>query len=227
MFIGQRSMLLEVPNRGNARILALVDGGDEELAHDAGMHGYCARLHRCEPRVAVGCASSGAAAILCPDRQGKRKDHHRPAAGDLMLSEVMPEIPLGHLMEGHLGGVEYPVAAMKDPRNVLTVRNSREGQRTVIPHAEWQFAHTVSGKLVPSDRFIHLNGASSQERFTNTSMLSPTRSWPAVASRPYVTLLPTPSTMPTLLLRPSGLWRRHFAEWALFARLSLPGLQCG
>jgi len=59
--------------------------------------------------------------------------------GDLMLSEVMPEIPLGHLMEGHLGGVEYPVAAMKDPRNVLTVRNSREGQRTVIPHAEWQF----------------------------------------------------------------------------------------
>src|ERR1700730_3548106 len=33
---GNGSMLLEVPNRGNARILALVDGGDEELAHDAG-----------------------------------------------------------------------------------------------------------------------------------------------------------------------------------------------
>ena len=34
--LGNGSMLLEVPNRGNARILALVDGGDEELAHDAG-----------------------------------------------------------------------------------------------------------------------------------------------------------------------------------------------
>src|ERR1700676_4872968 len=33
---GNGSLLLEVPNRGNARILALVDGGDEDLAHDAG-----------------------------------------------------------------------------------------------------------------------------------------------------------------------------------------------
>ena len=61
-------------------------------------------------------------------------------------------------MQGHLGGVEYPVAAPEDPRNVLTVRDSREGQRTVIPRAQWQFAHTVDGKLVPSNRFIHLNG---------------------------------------------------------------------
>jgi hypothetical protein len=37
------------------------------------------------------------------------------------------------------------------------VRDSREGQRTVIPRAEWQFAHTVDGKLTPSDRHIHLN----------------------------------------------------------------------
>src|SRR5580658_11369576 len=33
---GNGSMLLEVPNRGNARILSLVDGGDQDLAHDAG-----------------------------------------------------------------------------------------------------------------------------------------------------------------------------------------------
>ena len=30
--------------------------------------------------------------------------------------------------------------------------------RTVIPRTEWQFAHTVDGKLTPSDRHIHLNG---------------------------------------------------------------------
>jgi len=41
---------------------------------------------------------------------------------------------------------------------VLSVRDSREGARSVIPRAEWQFAHTVDGKLVASDRFIHLNG---------------------------------------------------------------------
>jgi hypothetical protein len=30
--------------------------------------------------------------------------------------------------------------------------------RTVIPRSEWQFAHAVDGKLIPSDRHIHLNG---------------------------------------------------------------------
>jgi hypothetical protein len=156
---GNGSMLLEVPNRGNARILALVDGGDEELAHDAGdawllRNGYTV--------VSLGwqwdAQALGQLRFFAPIAKENGKTITGLLRGDLMLSEVMPEIPLGHLMEGHLGGVEYPVAAMKDPRNVLTVRNSREGQRTVIPHAEWQFAHTVSGKLVPSDRFIHLNG---------------------------------------------------------------------
>src|SRR5208337_4201072 len=42
--------------------------------------------------------------------------------------------------------------------NALTVRDSRDGKRTVIPHTEWQFAHTVDSKLLPSNRFIHLNG---------------------------------------------------------------------
>ena len=50
------------------------------------------------------------------------------------------------------------MSAPDDPRNVLSVRNSRKAPRTVIPRSEWQFAHTVDGKLVPSDRFIHLNG---------------------------------------------------------------------
>ena len=33
---GNGTMLLENPNRGSAFILALVDGGDEDLAHNAG-----------------------------------------------------------------------------------------------------------------------------------------------------------------------------------------------
>ncbi len=70
----------------------------------------------------------------------------------------MPEIPLGHLILGNIGGTEYAVANPDDPRNMLTVRDSRSGPRTVIPRSEWQFAHTVDGKLTPSDRHIHLNG---------------------------------------------------------------------
>lgn len=90
------------------------------------------------------------------------KDHGQTITGllrgDLMPSRVMAEIPLGHLMGADIGGTEYPVSAPDDPRNVLTVRDSREAARTVIPRAEWQFAHTVDGELVPSDGFIHLNG---------------------------------------------------------------------
>lgn len=157
--LGNGSMLLEVPNRGNARILALVDGGDEDLAHDAGdawllRNGYTI--------VSLGwqwdAQAPGQLRFFAPIAKENGRTITGLLRGDLMLSAATPEIPLGHLMDGHLGGVEYPVASPEDPRNVLTVRSSREAQRTMIPRAEWRFAHTVDGKLVPSDRFIHLNG---------------------------------------------------------------------
>ncbi len=156
---GNGSMLLEVPNRGNARIVALVDGGDEDLVQDAGdawllRNGYTI--------VSLGwqwdAQGEGALRFYAPIAKENGKTITGLLRGDLMPSTVLPEITLGHLMQGHLGGIEYPVSAPNDPRNVLTVRNSREGQRTIIPRAEWQFAHTVDGKLVPSDRYIHLNG---------------------------------------------------------------------
>src|SRR6185369_3680797 len=75
-----------------------------------------------------------------------------------MLSKSLDEIPLGHFLLGNIGGSEYPVAAPSDPRNTLTVRDTREAKRTPIPHGQWQFARNVDGKLVPSDRHIHLRG---------------------------------------------------------------------
>jgi Alpha/beta hydrolase domain len=156
---GNGSMLLEVPNRGNARILALVDGGDEELAHDAGdawllRNGYTI--------VSLGwqwdAQAPGQLRFFAPIAKENGKTITGLLRGDLMLSTAVPEIPLGHLMEGHLGGIEYAVGVPEDPRNVLTVRDSREGHRTVIPRAKWQFAHMVDGKLAPSDRFVHLQG---------------------------------------------------------------------
>ena len=157
--LGNGSMLLEVPNRGNARILSLVDGGDEELAHGAGdawllRNGYTI--------VSLGwqwdAQAPGQLRFFAPIAKENGKTITGLLRGDLMLPAATPEIPLGHLMGGHLGGVEYPVASPQDPRNVLTVRDSREAQRTVIPRDQWKFAHTVDGKLVPSNRFIHLKG---------------------------------------------------------------------
>jgi Alpha/beta hydrolase domain len=156
---GNGSMLLEVPNRGNARILSLVDGGDQDLSQDAGdawllRNGFTV--------VSLGwqwdAAGPGALRFYAPIAQDNAKTITGLLRGDLMLSKAMAEIPLGHFTDGSIGGSEYPVASPADPRNVLTVRSAREAQRSIIPRADWQFAHTVQGKLVPSDRYIHLNG---------------------------------------------------------------------
>jgi alpha/beta hydrolase family protein len=156
---GNGSMLLEVPNRGNARLLAIVDGGDEDLAHDAGSAWL---LRNGFTVVSLGwqwdAAGPNALRFFAPIAKDHGKTITGLLRGDLMLSKTMAEIPLGHFAEGSIGGSEYPVASPDDPRNVLTVRSSREAPRSLIPRADWQFAHTVQGKLVPSDRFIQLNG---------------------------------------------------------------------
>jgi len=153
------SMILENPNRGYGRIVALVDGGDWDLAKDAGdawllRNGFTV--------VSLGwqwdAPGSDALHLFAPIAKENGKTVTGLLRGDLMPSQEMTEIPLGHLITGRMGGTEYPVAAPDDPRNVLTVRDSREAQRTTIPRAQWQFAHTVDGKLTPNDRFIHLDG---------------------------------------------------------------------
>ncbi len=160
---GNRTLLLENPNRGHPSILSLVDGGDEDLAHTAGdawllRNGFTV--------VALGwqwdAAGSGALRLYAPIAKDKDEDHGKTISGllrgDIMLPAQADEIPLGHVMVGNIGGSEYPVAQPDDPRNTLTVRDSREGKRTTIPRAEWQFAAMVDGKLTPSNRSIHLNG---------------------------------------------------------------------
>ena len=156
---GNGSLLLEVPNRGRARILSLVDGGDQDLAKNAGDAWL---LRRGFTVVSLGwqwdAAGDDALRFYAPIAKENGKTITGLLRGDLMPSKPMAEIPLGHLILGMIGGSEYAVAAPDDPRNVLSVRDSREAPRTVIPRSEWQFAHTVDGKLVASDRDIHLNG---------------------------------------------------------------------
>jgi len=156
---GNGSMILEVPNRGRARIIALVDGGDWNLANDAGDAWL---LRNGFSIVSLGwqwdADGPDALRFFAPIAKDHGKTITGLLRGDLMPSKAMQEIPLGHLILGSIGGSEYPLSAPDDPRNVLTVRDSRDAPREVIPRSEWQFAHTVDGKLTPSDRHIHLNG---------------------------------------------------------------------
>jgi len=156
---GNGSMILEVPNRGRGRITGLVDGGDWDLANDAG-DAWLLRNGFTVVSLGWQWDADGADALrfYAPVAKENGKTITGLLRGDVMPAREMSEIPLGHLILGNIGGTEYPVAAPDDPRNMLTVRDSREAQRTVIPRAEWRFAHTVDGKLTPSDRHIRLNG---------------------------------------------------------------------
>ena len=156
---GNGTMLLEVPNRGHSRILSLVDGGNEDLSSDAGDGWF---LHRGYTVAALGWQWDASGDDALRLNAPIAKDHGPTITGllrgDVMLAAPIQDLPLGHLMRVNIGGVEYPVAAPDDPRNVLTVRDSRMAPRTVIPRSQWSFAHLVNGKLEPSDRTIHLNG---------------------------------------------------------------------
>jgi len=153
------SLLLEVPNRGHSRIIAVVDGGNWDLAHDAGDAWL---LRNGFTIVSLGwqwdADGPDALKLYAPIAKENGKTITGLLRGDFMPSKLMEEIPLGHLITGNIGGTEYPVAVPDDSRNVLSVRDSREAQRTIIPRSKWQFAHMVEGKLVSSGRHIHLNG---------------------------------------------------------------------
>lgn len=153
------SMLLEIPNRGRAFVVSLIDGGEWDLANDAGdgwllRNGYTV--------VSLGwqwdAPGKDALRLYAPLAKDNGKTITGLLRGDLMTSKVMEEIPLGHLILGNIGGTEYPVAFPNDPRNRLTVRDSRYAKRSVVPRSEWQFAHLVDGKVEPSDRYILLKG---------------------------------------------------------------------
>ena len=156
---GNGSMLLEIPNRGHSRILSLIDGGDWDASTDAG-DGWLLRHGFTFVSLGWQWDASGADALklYVPIAKENGKTIAGLLRGDVMLPKAMPEIPLGHLILGNIGGTEYPVAAPDDPRDVLTVRDSREAPRTVIPRSDWHFAHAVNGKPEASDRHIHLNG---------------------------------------------------------------------
>ena len=98
-------MILEVPNRGGARILSLVDGGDWDLASDAGDSWL---LRNGFTIVTLGwqwdAVGADALRLYAPVAKEKGQTIAGLLRGDLMPSTVMPEIPLGHLISGTLGG---------------------------------------------------------------------------------------------------------------------------
>ncbi|WP_430391805.1 alpha/beta hydrolase domain-containing protein [Dyella sp. 20L07] len=156
---GNGSVLFENPNRGGSHIIAIVDGGDPDISKDAG-DGWL--LRNGYSIVSLGwqwdASSDEALHLYAPIARDHGKTISGLLRGDVMLPQAIDDIPLGHLIIGKIGGSEYAVAAPEDSRNTLSVRDSRDAPRMMIPRSRWRFAHEVNGELVPSDRYIHLDG---------------------------------------------------------------------
>ena len=117
--------------------MAVADGGDWDVAHDAGdawllRNGFTV--------VSLGwqwdAYGDDALRLDAPVAKENGKTITGQLRGDFMLAKEAQEVPLGHLILGAIGGSEYPVAAPDDPRNTLTVRASREATPTIIPRSE-------------------------------------------------------------------------------------------
>jgi hypothetical protein len=52
--------------------------------------------------------------------------------------------------------IAYPVADPNDPTNTLTVRETIEGPRRIVPRSEWQFARFTGGAAVPDPTRVYL-----------------------------------------------------------------------
>jgi hypothetical protein len=159
---GNGAMLLEIPNRGGTGLLSLVDGGrgQPESGADVGdawllKQGFTFASLGWQWDVAPGARSLRLYPPHAYEPEGKRISGL--LRDDFTPTESSTEVPLGHIMGARLGGTEYSAGAPDDARNVLTVRDSPHGPRTVIPRTQWSFTHTVDGKPAPNSRFLHLD----------------------------------------------------------------------
>ena len=163
------ALLLEIPNRGGKGLLGLVDGGKADPA-SAGELGDGWLLRQGFTFASLGWQwdvpeGPGNMRLYAPVAYEAAGKHITGLLrSDYTPSGPMSDLPLGHLMGDRIGGTEYPAASPDDARNVLTVRDTPHGKRTVIPRSEWSFAHAVDGKLVASDRFVHLNSGFTKGR---------------------------------------------------------------
>lgn len=83
-----------------------------------------------------------------------------PTAGPDITGRVRSDFVLDKAVRsaslGDMGHQAYGAANLQDPTAQLTVRDRMEGERRVIPRAQWQFAHDEDGRPVPDPTSVYL-----------------------------------------------------------------------
>jgi hypothetical protein len=153
---GSGSLLLELPNRGGRGIVRLANFATNQSEFGDGF-----LMRQGITVVWVGWQfdvrdQAGLLRLYAPVARDGGKSVTGLLRSDFIVPETTSEQPLAHIVNGTIGGTEYPVADTSDAANVLTVRETPTGERRVIPKVDWSFAHSVNGTITPSDRYIYL-----------------------------------------------------------------------
>src|SRR5229473_2883644 len=150
------SLLLEIPNRGGRSIVRLANFGSSQSEFGDGF-----LMRQGITIVWVGWQfdvrdQQGLLRLYAPIAHDRAKPITGLVRSDFVVQERTSEQPLQHIVNGAIGGTEYPVADTSDAANALTARDTPTGDRRIIPRTEWSFAHSVNGTITPSDRHIYL-----------------------------------------------------------------------
>lgn len=159
---GNGAVLFEVSNRGGKGILNIVNGvtshdpkaefGDGFLmrqGYTIAWVGWEADLSEDGDRLRM----------TAPVAHGPGGESLRGLVrSDFTPSQKLDDTSLGHFQLGPTGGKSYAVDDPNSAKNVLTVRDTREGLRKIIERSQWTFSHTVDGKEVADPHYLHLNG---------------------------------------------------------------------
>jgi hypothetical protein len=154
---GNGTVLYEVSNRGGKGMLAFFNRAagsvDPETAAELG-DGFL--LEEGFTLLWVGWQfdvppREGAMRLIAP----VATDGGRPIRGLVRSDFVVTRPAFDHSLADR-NHVPYPVADPGDAANVLTVRDTREGPRRIVPRDQWRFARVDNGQVVPDRGRVHL-----------------------------------------------------------------------
>ena len=158
---GNGAVLFEVSNRGGKGILHIVNGltsSDPKAEFGDGFlmrEGYTIAWVGWEADLAEQGDRLRLFAPVAHDPGGKAI--RGLVRSDFTPAQKLEDMPLGHFLLGPAGGKSYSVDDPASSKNILTVRDTPDGLRKIIPRSRWSFAHTVDGHVVNDSHYIHLD----------------------------------------------------------------------
>ncbi len=154
---GNRALLLELPNRGRRRVVALFNrsgaaaAGSVDIPPGDGFlfrHGFTVASIGWQWDVPPSDALIG---LQAPDTS----IDGRPVRGQVVV-EMRPNVTETTRLLANRVHRPYPAADTEEAGAMLLVRDYEDGADTTIERSRWRFAREVDGRVEPSDQHVYL-----------------------------------------------------------------------